>query len=121
LIYWCDVAHFRTNRCNGPTTLASPPTNTTNGKTSFPPTSETVAPLDVARGAQDIEGVLISIPQDTAKSDAVIVARERMEEIIALVAMINMATPTGKGILTKVQQHLDAAYTVLASHVRRQE
>ncbi len=104
-----------------PKTLASPPTNTTNGKTLFPPTSETVAPLDVARGAQDIEGVLISIPQDTAKSDAVIVARERMEEIIALVAMINMATPTGKGVLTKVQQHLDAAYTVLASHVRRQE
>jgi len=104
-----------------PKTLASPPTNTTNGKTLFPPTSETVAPLDVARGAQDIEGVLISIPQDTAKSDAVIVARERMEEIIALVAMINMATPTGKGVLTKVQQHLDAAYTVLASHVRQQE
>jgi len=104
-----------------PKTLASPPTNTTNGKTLFPPTSETVAPLDVARGAQDIEGVLISIPQDTAKSDAVIVARERMEEIIALVATINMATPTGKGVLTKVQQHLDAAYTVLASHVRRQE
>ncbi len=102
-------------------TLASPPTNTTNGKTLFPPTSETVAPLDVARGAQDIEGVLISIPQDTAKSDAVIVARERMEDIIALVAMINMATPTGKGVLAKVQQHLDAAYTVLASHVRRQE
>jgi len=104
-----------------PKTLASPPTNTTNGKTLFPPTSETVAPLDVARGAQDIEGVLISIPQDTAKSDAVIVARERMEDIIALVAMINMATPTGKGVLAKVQQHLDAAYTVLASHVRRQE
>jgi len=104
-----------------PIALASPPTNTTNGKTLPPPTSEAVASLDMARGAQDFEGVLISIPQDTAKSDAVTAARERMEEIIALVAMIDMVTPTGKGVLAKVQQHLDDAYTVLASHVRRQE
>ncbi|MDQ2830850.1 MAG: ParB/RepB/Spo0J family partition protein [Chloroflexota bacterium] len=104
-----------------PIAPASPPTNTTNGKTFVPPTSEAVASLDMARGAQDFEGVLISIPQETAKSDVVTAARERMEEIIALVAMINMATPTGKGVLTKVQQHLDDAYTVLASHVRRQE
>jgi len=75
----------------------------------------------MTRGDQDVEGVLISIPQDTIKSDAVTAARERMEEIIALVAMIDMATPTGKGVLAKVQQHLDAAYTILASHVRRQE
>ncbi len=104
-----------------PIALASPPTNMTNGKTLFPPTSEAVASLDMARGAQDFEGVLISIPQDTAKSDAVTAARERMEEIIALVAMIDMVTPTGKGVLAKVQQHLDDAYTVLASHVRSQE
>ncbi len=104
-----------------PIALASPPTNTTNGKTLLPPTSEAVASLDMTRGAQDFEGVLISIPQDTAKSDAVTAARERMEEIIALVAMIDMVTPTGKGVLAKVQQHLDDAYTVLASHVRRQE
>jgi len=115
------ISKFVDEDTSHPTTLASPPTNTANGKTLFPPTSETVSPLDVARGAQDIEGVLISIPQDTAKTDAVIVARERVEEIIALVAMINMATPTGKGVFTKVQQHLDAAYTVLASHVRREE
>lgn len=104
-----------------PIALASPPTNTANGKTLPPPTSETVASLSMTRGDQDVEGVLISIPQDTIKSDAVTAARERMEEIIALVAMIDMATPTGKGVLAKVQQHLDAAYTILASHVRRQE